>query len=447
VCEKIVFFDTALSSEETDGIIAQDGGMEPVFALADCNNFYVSCERVFDPRLEGVPAVVLSNNDGCIVARSNEVKAMNIAMGTPYFQAQAALEEHGVQVMSSNYTLYADMSGRVMETLSQFTPAMEVYSIDEAFLDLGGMAENLTEYGRKIQATVRQWTGIPVSVGMGRTKTLAKAANKIAKRSAKAAGVLDLTAHPAWETKALSQIEVEDVWGIGRKSAAKLRKAGIYNAQQLRQADTEWIRRVFGVEGVRTVYELRGEVCYALEDSPPPKKGVTVSRAFGKAVTALEDLKEATALYVSRAGEKLRSEGQAAGVMTVYLTTSRFAEKEKRYFGYDVTTFPAATEDTQEMLAAAMVSVEKLYQPGFEYKKSGVMLTGLVDRNKVQGCLFEARNRQQIRRLMETIDRLNRQNPAGIRWAAEGIDQPWRTKFNRRTQQFTTCWKDLPQVK
>jgi DNA polymerase V len=418
--------------------------MEPIFALVDCNNFYASCERVFDPSLENRPVVVLSNNDGCIVARSNEAKALGIGMGTPYFKALPILEKHGVAVCSSNYALYADMSSRVMETLSQFTPEMEVYSIDEAFLNLAGMPEDLTEYGRTIRKTVTQWTGIPVSIGIARSKTLAKIAGRIAKQSEKADGVLDLT-ESRWQETALSQVEVSDVWGIGRRISKKLRRVGILNALQLRDTDIEWVRKSFSVEAVRTVRELRGQVCYGLEKSPAPKKGITVSRSFGETVTDLEPLKEATAVYAARAAEKLRSEGLAAGVMTVFAMTSRFIEK--RYYNRHATAFEVATDDTGELLAAAMAGIEKLYRSGYEYKKSGVMLTGLVPRDKVQGSLFDMKDRKRSGRLMETLDVINQRNPAGIHWAAEGVEQPWRTKFKRKSGKFTTDWTELPKVK
>ena len=418
--------------------------MEPIFALVDCNNFYASCERVFDPSVENRPVVVLSNNDGCIVARSNEAKALGIGMGTPYFKALPVLERHDVLVFSSNYTLYADMSSRVMETLSQFTPEMEVYSIDEAFLNLAGIPEDLTEYGRTMRKTVKQWTGIPVSIGIAHTKTLAKIANRIAKKSPKANGTLDLT-DSQWIEKALSQVEVDDIWGIGRKISRKLRKVGITTALQLRDTGTDWIQNTFSIEVVRTVRELRGQCCYQLEESPPPKKGITVSRSFGRNITDLEHLQEATAVYVARAAEKLRGQGLAAGVMTVFAMTSRFIEK--RYYNRHVTTFETATDDTQEMLNVSMAGIEKLYRSAYEYKKSGVMLMGLVPKDKVQGNLFDTKDRKRSGRLMETLDVINKRNPAGIHWAAEGIEQPWRTKFERKSNKFTTDWSELPKVK
>lgn len=413
------------------------------FALIDCNNFYASCERVFNPALERRPVVVLSNNDGCVVARSNEAKALGVPMGIPFYQVKPLIEKHGVVALSSNYTLYADMSARVMETLARFTPHLEIYSIDEAFLDLAGIPENLTDYSRKIRRTVRQWTGIPVSVGIGPTKTLAKLANKIAKKSPRADGVLDLTDSP-WLDEALRRTDCEDIWGIGRRRAAKLRKAGITTALALRDADLDWIKTTFGVDGLRTVYELRGEPCYDLDENPAPKKGITVSRGFGRPITALDELRQATALYVSRAGEKLRAEGMAAGVLSVFVTTSRFIDKSQRYMNCRSVPFDVATDDTAELLAAATAALDGIYHDGYEYKKSGVILTDLIPAERIQPGLFDSADRPRRRKLMETIDHINRTRPVGIRFAAEGTVQPWRTQFRHKTPNYTTSWQDLP---
>jgi len=280
--------------------------MNPIFALADCNNFYASCERVFAPALEKEPIVVLSNNDGCVVARSNEAKTLGIPMGVPVFQVQNLIQAHQIRVYSSNYTLYGDMSRRVMETLCQFTPALEIYSIDEAFLDLTGCrSQDLAGYGRTIRNTVKKWTGIPVSIGIARTKTLAKLANRLAKKSAKAAGVLDLTDSP-YLPLALENTEIQDIWGVGPGFAKRLRQAGIQTALQLRDADDGWVRKHLGVVGLRTVYELRGISCYGLVLSPPGKKNIVVSKSFGRKSETLEELSEALAAYAARAAEKLR---------------------------------------------------------------------------------------------------------------------------------------------
>ena len=298
--------------------------MPPIFALVDCNNFYASCERVFNPKLEGKPIVVLSNNDGCVVARSNEAKALGIGMGVPEFQIRPLLRAHHVQVFSSNYTLYGDLSQRVMETLEQFCPDVEIYSIDEAFLGLSGFtSRNLTDYGRTMCSTVKRWTGIPVSVGIAETKTLAKIANRVAKRTPDTGGVFDLLVCPDRDAL-LGRIAVQDVWGIGPNHARCLAQYGITTALQLRQVDDQWVRKHMGIVGLRLVMELRGVSCLDLEQCPSPKQGLTCSRAFGKPISTLTEMEEAISSYASRVAEKLRGERLAATVLTVFLTTNEF---------------------------------------------------------------------------------------------------------------------------
>lgn len=419
--------------------------MKTVFALVDCNNFYVSCERVFDPQLAHRPVVVLSNNDGCVIARSNEAKAMGLGMGEPYFKVRELLEKNHVEVYSSNYTLYADMSGRVMQTLSRFTPQIEVYSIDEAFLDLANLATGLTDYGREIQKTVKRWTGIPVSVGIGSTKTLAKVANKIAKKSEKAAGVLDLTDSP-YIDQALGMLELEDVWGIAGRTARKLRAIGITNAKELRDADADKIRKTFGVVGVRTVYELRGISCYPLELNPAGKKGITCSRSFGRPVETLEELQEATSQYAARAAEKLRQEKKAAGCMTVFAMTNRFDPKQA-YYNSGAVHFPTPTQDTPELIRNAREIIERLYRAGKQFKKSGVMLTGLVEEGSEQANFLDPVDRTKSKNLMKTVDRINREFPfSQLRFAAQGVDQGWKIRFMHRSHRYTTRWDEILKV-
>jgi DNA polymerase V len=414
-----------------------------IFALVDCNNFYASCERVFNPALEGRPVVVLSNNDGCIVARSNEAKALGLKMGVPAFEVQDILEKNHVEVFSSNYALYADMSSRVMETLSAFTPDIEIYSIDEAFLNLAGFDHSLTDYGRQMRQTVKKWTGIPATVGIAGTKTLAKIANKIAKKSARAEGVVDLTDSPYLD-KALAKMAVEKVWGVGIKTTIKLKRAGIKTALDLRDADINWIKNKFGVVGARTVYELRGICCYQLESNPPAKQSITVSRMFGRAVESIEELKEAVSNYASRAGEKLRRQGLAAGAMTVFVTTSRFIKN--MYFNFHTAEFAVATNDTVELIRRACGCIDRLYREGCAFKKCGIILTGLVPQERVQPNLFDDIDREKSRRLMRAVDSINARLSTSVRWAAEGISRPWQVKFNRRSGRFTTRWEEIPEV-
>jgi DNA polymerase V len=417
--------------------------MKEVFALVDCNNFYASCERVFNPKLESKPIIVLSNNDGCVVARSNEAKALGIGMGVPAFEAEDIISKNGIEVFSSNYALYADMSSRVMETLSVFTPDIEIYSIDEAFLNLSGLNCSLTDYGRKIQRTVKQWTGMPVTVGIARTKTLAKIANRLAKKSAEAKGVLDMTDSPYLD-RILAETPVEKIWTVGIKTTIKLKRAGIKTAFALRNADINWIRQKLGVVGVRTVYELRGICCYPLEHNPPTKKSIAVSRMFGKPIESIEELREATASYASRAGEKLRQQHLAAGVMTVFVTTSRFIKN--RYFNSHTVEFDAATNDTIELIRGALLCISKLYRRGFAYKKTGLMLGNIVPEKQIQRNLFDNIDREKTQRLMRAIDTINTRLDCPLRWAAEGLNQPWRVKFNKRSCRYTTRWDELLEV-
>ena len=387
--------------------------------------------------------VVLSNNDGCVIARSNEAKTLGIGMGVAAFEVADLIKKHNVEVFSSNYTLYADMSSRIMETLSTFTPEIEVYSIDEAFLNLAGFKCSLADYGHRIKQTVQKWTGLPVSIGIARTKTLAKIANHLAKRSAQFDGVLDLTASTNLE-QVLAEVPVEKVWGIGIKMTIILKWTGINTALDLSKADIGWIRNRFGVVGVRTVYELQGICCYQLEQNPPAKKSIIVSRMFGVPMESIEPLKEAVATYAVRAGEKLREQKLAASALTIFVTTSRFIKN--RYFNSHTVEFAVSTNDTTELIRAALLSIEKLYRRNCQFKKCGVILTGFVPESRIQRSLFDDADREKSKRLMRAIDAINAKVNSPIRWAAEGLSQSWQVKFHLRSRRFTTCWNELPEV-
>ncbi len=418
--------------------------MPPIFALVDCNNFYASCERVFNPRLAGKPIVVLSNNDGCVVARSNEAKALGIGMGVPEFQVRPLLRSHRVHVFSSNYTLYGDMSQRVMETLEQFCPDLEVYSIDEAFLGLLGFERHdLAEYGRQIRRTVKQWTGIPVSVGIAETKTLAKIANRIAKRTPDLEGVFDLLACSDRET-VLGRVAVEDVWGIGRNHTRVLNQHGITTALQLREVDDQWIRKRMGIVGLRLVMELRGVSCLDLEQCPAPKQSLTCSRAFGTLISTLADMEEAVSVYTSRVAEKLRRERQAATVLTVCLTTNEFKEGPQ-YSNALTLKLPVVTDSTADLILCALHGIRAIYRDGYRYKKAGVMLTGLVPISQTQADLFDSQDRKKTKRLMTALDAVNDRWGAGtLQYASSGITKAWKTQFHRRSPAYTTDWDHLP---
>jgi len=420
--------------------------MKPLFALVDCNNFYVSCERAFDPRLEGRPMVVLSNNDGCIVARSNEAKQLGIAMGIPAFQVADLLQKHRVVTYSSNYALYGDMSGRVMNILSQFTPEMEIYSIDEAFLALGplGAAADYEDLARQIRGRVKQWTGIPVSIGLGATKTLAKIANRLAKKNPDAQGVCLLDT-PAALDAALPQIEVRDIWGVGASTARQLHKLGIVTAAALRAAGTDSIRRRFGVNGLRTLYELRGECCYELEKNPPVKQSLGVSRSFGMPLTKADKLAEALACFAVRAAEKLRAEGLFAGLATIFVMTDRFAAGPC----YFARTFalPRFSDDSRDFLNCAAQAAGELFFAGGRFKRGGIML-GELSRLR-QGGLFDNLDAEKSMRLMRAIDAINaRGQDRRIVFAAEGLGPKpaWQSRCSHRSGRYTTRWDELPVV-
>lgn len=422
--------------------------MPSALAIVDCNNFYVSCERVFNPRLAGKPVVVLSNNDGCVVARSNEAKALGIKMGVPVFQISSLIKTHGVQVFSSNYALYADMSQRIMNTLSKFTPVIEIYSIDEAFLDLSQFKRyDLTDYGHKIRSTIKQWTGIPVSIGIAETKTLAKIANKIAKKSVKAEGVLNLTASP-YLNRALEITDVGDVWGIGHSYSSFLEKHGIHNALQLRDADDKFIKKKMGITGIRLLNELRGIPCYALEQFPSPKKGITVSRTFKNSIESLDDLKEAVAAYASIGAEKLRKEHSVAGVIMVFLMTNRF-KKENYYINIKTIKLSVATSDTSELIHYAHEGLKGIYRKGYLYKKAGVMFKHLYPENQIQADLFNYINFKRSKKLMQALDNVNKKMGSDtLKYAATGLtnNQRWKTVFKRRSPSYTTNWDQIVKV-
>jgi len=422
--------------------------MSSLFALADCNNFYVSCERTFNPKLSGKPVVALSNNDGCVIARSNEAKALGIVMGTPLFKIQDIVEKHGVHVYSSNYALYGDMSRRVIEVLSQFTPDVEIYSIDEAFLDLSGFGTtDLSDYGRTIKSTVLKWTGIPVSVGIAQTKTLCKIATRIAKKSKKALGVLDLTNSPHLDY-ALSITPVEDIWGVGKNYARCLKGTGIMNALQLRDAPQGIIRKKMGITGLRILNELKGISCYPLEKMPPPKQEITVSRSFKHTIEDKSTVMEAVAAYASRGAEKLRAANLAANALVVFLMTNPFSA-ESGYFNMKTIQLPQQTNNTPELIAHARRCFEDIYKDGRGYKKAGVIFRHLASDSIRQADLFMEDPNKNTKEIMPAFDSINRKYGRDtIRYAATGntANQKWKTSFLRRSPACTTDWNQLPSV-
>lgn len=420
--------------------------MKTVLGLCDCNSFYASCEKVFDPRLLGKPTIVLSNNDGCVVARSPEAKALGIKMGEPLFKIKELIERQQVQVYSSNYSLYGDMSARVMASLAEFSPELEIYSIDECFLDLSSFSNvDLADYCRQIRTTVKQYTGIPISIGVGSTKTLAKIANHFAKKDANHGGVFDLNATEPGP--ALAQTAVEDIWGIGRQYSNFLNRHGIKTALQLRDAEEKWVKQHMGVVGLRIVLELRGESCLPLELISFAKKSTTVSRSFGRPIELLSEMKEAIATYASRAAEKLRQEYLIAELLTVFLVTNRF-KQEPQYYNSATVIFPVATNDTAEILPYAIRAIESIYRHGFRYKKAGVIFNHLVPVTQVQSNLFDHRDRERYEKLMKVVDKINTELGSGtLRFAATGLKKNWQMRAEQRSPRYTTQWSDLPLVK
>jgi DNA polymerase V len=423
----------------------EETGMS-IVALVDCNNFYVSCERVFDPKLEGKPVVVLSNNDGCVVARSDEAKALGIPAGVAAFKIGDLIGSGKVYALSSNYALYGDMSQRVMETLAQFTPEIEVYSIDEAFLNLSGFDPGaITGYACTIRATVKRWTGMPVSIGIGETKTLAKIAGRFAKKSRKSPGVVNLAASP-YQESALAATAVGDVWGVGRQYVRFLNKNGIMTALDLRNATDVWVKKHMGVVGLRMVKELRGISCLSLELCPPGKKEMCVSRSFGQPVKTRTAMQEAIATYTSRAAEKLRKQRFAAGALMVFMMTNRFSDGPQ-YANSTVMELPVPTDCTHELIRYALRGTDTIFREGYRFNKAGVVLTGLVPKGEVQTDLFHTFDHVSAGRLMEALDRINtRLGPGTLKYAAVGLHQNWATKFKRRSPRYTTRWDELPVV-
>ena len=419
-----------------------------IIALVDCNSFYVSCERVFNPALLGKPVAVLSNNDGCIVSRSQEIKDLKIPMGAPGFKYEGLIKKHGGALFSSNYALYGDMSARVMEVLSMFSPDIEIYSIDEAFLGLTGFrTRDLEELGRRMKQTVEKWTGIPVSVGISSTKTLAKIANHHAKKIPAFKGSLCIMDEDRIK-KALERTPVGEIWGIGRQYDKFLRQNHIENALQLRDADDKFVDHYMTSVGLKTVLELRGFSCIDMDEAPSSKKSIVNSRSFGKQVSDLAELQEAVSNYTTRAAEKLRKQKCVAGHIMVFLSTNRFKEGAQYSNSLSTTLFPP-TAYTPDLIRVALSLLEELYLPGFEYKKAGVMFADIIAEADVPLSFIEACYLDDKRKaLMDIVDKLNRKHGQDtLFYASSGIQKDWQMRRAKLSPCFTTRWSDLPKVK
>ncbi|SRR5712692_219516 len=420
-----------------------------VFALVDCNNFYVSCERAFNAAIQQKPVIVLSNNDGCIVARSNESKKLGIKMGQPVFECEDSIKKHHIQVFSSNYSLYADMSERVMAILSQFSPRQEIYSIDEAFLELTGTdIDDLTEFGRTIKARVLQFTSIPVSVGIASTRSLTKIANELVKKDPRYQGVLDLTRLSDHELdQLLAQVAIEDVWGIGPKYALFLSNYGITTAKDLKHADEKWIRKHLTVTGARIVLELRGICCIPLETDRPPKQGIMCAKTFGREITSLEEMQEAVSTYAARAAEKLREQGSFTSCLSVFIKTNSFNKHVPQYANSFTVHFDYPTAFTPDIVRYALDGLNAMYKDGYRYKKAGVSLSKITPQSALQPDLFgdfSVTEYEKQARLMYIVDAINHiYGRDTLFFAIQGMTRHWKMRQSHLSSRFTTQWSEL----
>jgi len=425
-------------------------------AIVDCNNFYCSCERLFRPDIWNKPVVVLSNNDGCIISRSDEARKLGVDMAIPYFQARHIIDKHDITVFSSNYHLYGDMSWRVMETLRTLmgneASGVEVYSVDEAFLDLDHIpVEDLPAYARHIKQTVEQWTGISVSIGIAPTKTLAKLANRLAKKNKQLSGCIKSLTTEEEQRLALQQTRVDDLWGVGRAYAVKLINWGITSAWELSNMPEEWAHtNMGGVTGIRLIRELRGQPSIEMEEELVDKKMIATTRMFGRPVSDIHEIKEAVATYISRAAEKLRRQHSAAATVSVFIVTKE--QDHLAYFKRGATisnyiTLPRATSLTHELIKAATGLVDVLYEHGKEYKKAGVMLSSLVPDDSIQGNLFAPHAENEHRNLMHAIDNINfSMRDDSVKFGSSGMNKNWKMRQELRSSRYSTRWEDIRTV-
>jgi DNA polymerase V len=410
-------------------------------AIIDVNNFYVSCERVFNPKLENKPVVVLSNNDGCAISRSNEAKALGIKMGTPWFKFKEFAKQENVTALSSNYTLYLDMSHRVMTLLSKFSPDQEVYSIDESFLDLTSFkSKDLIQYSQQIKTKIKQWTGLPVSIGIGSTKTLSKLANHIAKKNSSFKGVCNLNVmdQDTLETW-MSHIPVNEVWGVGRSLALKLNQLGIISVLDLKLADPDYIRQQFSIVLEKTVRELNGLICMELKDIAEPNKEIMVSRSFGRRVKDKQELIEAVTAYTSRAAERMRKQESVATSLYIYIRTSPHDDKKQYANGINIPLFQP-TDDSMALTNAALLGLDYIYREGFDYQKAGVTLCNLISKDKMQGNLFKDTIAHSRMKIMDTI---NQRWKGKLKLGSEGVTKEWEMKAQFKSRNYTTDWDQL----
>ncbi|BCE02635.1 translesion error-prone DNA polymerase V subunit UmuC [Marinicellulosiphila megalodicopiae] len=420
-----------------------------MFALVDCNNFYASCERLFRPDLKYTPIAVLSNNDGCIIARSAEVKALNINMAQPVFKLRHLIQKHGIVCFSSNYPLYADLSARVMQTLEELACEVEVYSIDEAFLNLNGFEKNsdITEFGLQIKHTVYKHVGLPVCVGIAPTKTLAKLANHAAKKYPATKSVVYLDSQKRIQ-KLLALVAVKDVWGVGRKISKKLNDIGIYTAKNLADSDPKLMRKIFSVNIEKTISELNGIVCFKLDEVPNTKQQIICSRSFSERVLDYQSMREAMCSYTVRAVEKLRQEKQSAKVISISLRTSALSKNDKQYANSITGKLQIASDDTRDFIELVSQLLPRIWRDGYRYAKAGVMICDFYGQVIHQEDLFEPTT-QKTRHpnLMKVLDEINQTGIGKVSFAAEGLQKGWSMKQQMLSPAYTTRWSDLAWVR
>ncbi len=414
-----------------------------MIALADCNNFYASCERVFQPQLENKPVIVLSNNDGCVIARSNESKKLGIKMGEPAFKIKNLIERHHINVFSTNFALYGDLSRRVMNTFRTEVNKMEVYSIDEAFLDFSDLADK--ERAIQIKKKVQMWTGIPICIGIAKTKTLAKVANHIAKKYRKS-GVFMFDEEDLIR-RALNVFPVEDLWGVGRKHAKRLKEVGIHTALQLRETDSDWIRRNMSINGVKIQKELKGEVCYPLETTTQRKKNICTARSFGKEIKELNKLREAISSHANTCATKLRKEKSCCSTISVFLNTNPYKPQAKQYHPYRVFHLDVPTNDSLEIVKFALKGLEQMYRSDCVYKKAGVLVGRTVPESQVQLSLFDSVDRDKRREVNFVVDTINRKMGRDkVKLAVQGSGRKWKLKQEKLSPCYTTRFEDMLEV-
>lgn len=416
-----------------------------MFAIVDCNNFYVSCERVFNPALAGRPVVVLSNNDGCIISRSEEAKRIGIKMAQPYFQIKPLLKKYDVALLSSNYALYGDMSQRVMNTISSVAPAVEVYSIDEAFVDFNGFsASEVLDFCVALRKTIMRNTGIPVSVGIAATKTLAKVAGRFAKKTVE--GVYCLNEENLIAEK-LNLLPVAEIWGIGQAYADFLKENNINNAFEFSNARAAWVRKHLTVTGLRIRDELRGISCLKLDMIAPQKKTICTSRSFGNVTSDISVLEEAVSSFASTGAGKLRRSGLVTGVITVFIQTDRFNSDKHQYYGTKTISLPAPTNSTIEIVKYARFLLKSIFRNSYSYKKAGVIFTALCTQSELQQDMFHCDTTKKHSRLMQTVDNINNSHGLGtVKLAAVGTGEKWKLRQEKLSPSYTTKWKDIIKV-